>query len=193
MQSFNMVIGTGQGQGGSTDRYILGHYPFAKALQDSIIHNGIVRCIIDDTLSDMSQQWQTFHEYNDIHLKDIFGTPLLGIGSDGCTQRVPMQMRRMAINDSHGEYIGDYADGSANFTLTRSCIGLRAKLIEADNTVAGIHFQDYYHCVKKNLLSSDIVSRTLIFGEQHLMLSMVRGKVLSEHDGDMADWDFQKA
>ena len=48
-----------------------------------------------------------------------------------------MQMRRMAINDAHGEYIGDYADGSANFTLTRSCIGLRAKLIEADNTVAG--------------------------------------------------------
>ena len=44
-----MVIGTGQGQGGSTDRYILGHYPFAKALQQSILGNGIVRCIIDDT------------------------------------------------------------------------------------------------------------------------------------------------
>jgi ribonuclease HI len=49
VQSFNMAIGTGQGQGGSTDRYILGHYPFAKGIQDAIEGNGIVRCIIDDT------------------------------------------------------------------------------------------------------------------------------------------------
>jgi len=49
VQSFKMAIGTGQGQGGSTDRYILGHYPFAKGIQQAIEGNGIVRCIIDDT------------------------------------------------------------------------------------------------------------------------------------------------
>jgi len=142
------------------------------------------------TQEDMRNQWQIFHDYFNAHLMPILGTQLLGMGSDGCSTRSPMQFRQMAMKDANGVYLGAYPDGSTDFTLTDSCIGLRGKRNDAG--AFNIHFQDYYHCIKKDLLSTDIPSRTLIFGEQHISLSMVRGKVLEKNPGNVQDWTFEE-
>lgn len=142
------------------------------------------------TMEDMRNQWDTFHDLSERYFKCLLGSSLLGVGSDGCLQRVPMQFRRMALKNKTGGYLGQFNDGFLDFILADSCIGLRGKLNAADNCAFGIYFQDFYHCVKKFVLSADIASRNLIFGNHVIMLSVVRSKILAEHPGNFEDWQF---
>jgi hypothetical protein len=124
---------------------------------------------------DVEAQWDEVDELLRIHLEPI-GLYQTGKASDGASTRRKPQYARMTSTE--GTRYG--IKGIAGFTLTGRTLRREHQLVVAD-----VHIQDYIHCGKKWITSTDSATREMMVGagmaHMHSIVYMIEKCEAHEH------------